>query len=87
MINDVQNFFAIPEEKGENESEEDTTKKNFKKSSKEKSIINEHSEKKIPSKAKKEDKEKNKSAFRIKKCSVFLQSLSLNLHQSECNPS
>ena len=61
MINDVQNFFAIPEEKGENESEEDTTKKNFKKSSKEKSIINELSEKKIPSKAKKEDKEKNKS--------------------------
>ena len=61
MINDVQNFFAIPEEKVENESEEDTTKKNFKKSSKEKSIINELSEKKIPSKAKKEDKEKNKS--------------------------
>ena len=34
MINDVQNFFAIPEEKGENEDEdEDTSKKNFKKNS------------------------------------------------------
>ena len=60
MINDVQNFFAIPEEKGENESEEDTTKKNFKKSSKEKSIINELSQKKIPTKSKKEDKDKEK---------------------------
>ena len=47
MINDVQNFFAIPEEKGENEDEdEDTTKKNFKKSIKE-------SEKKSKSKSKK----------------------------------
>ena len=35
MINDVQNFFAIPEEKGENEDDdEDTTKKNFRKNSK-----------------------------------------------------
>ena len=62
MINDVQNFFAIPEEKGENEDEdEDTTKKNFKKSIKE-------SEKKSKSKSKKnpkpttieEDKDKDK---------------------------
>ena len=64
MINDVQNFFAIPEEKGENEDEdEDTTKKNFKKSIKE-------SEKKSKSKSKKnpkpttieEDKDKDKQS-------------------------
>ena len=64
MINDVQNFFAIPEEKGENEDEdEDTTKKNVKKSIKE-------SEKKSKSKSKKnpkpttieEDKDKDKQS-------------------------
>ena len=64
MINDVQNFFAIPEEKGENEDEdEDTTKKNFKKSI-------EESEKKSKSKSKKnqkpstveEDKDKDKQS-------------------------
>ena len=66
MINDVQNFFAIPEEKGENEDEdEDTTKKNLKKSTKE-------SEKKSKSKSKskknpkpttvEEDKDKDKQS-------------------------
>ena len=49
MINDVQNFFAIPEEKGENEDEdEDTTKKNFKKNSKESEKKSKSKSKKIP---------------------------------------
>ena len=81
MINDVQNFFAIPEEKGENESEEDTTKKNFKKSSKEKSIINELPENKIPSKTKKEykeDKDKNKSKKNLKSTTKETKEINLN---------
>ena len=36
MINDMQNMFEIPEEKGENDEDEDDTKKNFKNNSKEK---------------------------------------------------
>ena len=56
MINDVQNIFAIPEEKGENEEDEDDTKKNFRKSSKEK-YARENSE--IKSKSKKSKKLKD----------------------------
>ena len=62
MINDMQNIFPIQEEKGENESDEDDTKKNFRKSSKEK-----YSEKKSKSKNSKkitdfnEEIEKNKN--------------------------
>ena len=62
MINDMQNIFAIPEEKGENDEDEDDTKKNFKKSSKEK-----YSERKSKSKKSKkindfnENIEKNKN--------------------------
>ena len=62
MINDMQNIFPIQEEKGENESDEDDTKKNFRKSSKDK-----YSEKKSKSKNSKkitdfnEEIEKNKN--------------------------
>ena len=64
MINDMQNIFPIQEEKGENEEDEDDTKKNFRKSSKEK-----YSEKKSKSKSKNskkisdfdQDIEKNKN--------------------------
>ena len=62
MINDMQNIFPIQEEKGENESDEDDTKRNFRKSSKEK-----YSEKKSKSKNSKkitdfnEEIEKNKN--------------------------
>ena len=66
MINDVQNFFAIPEEKGENEDEdEDTTKKNFKKSIKEseqKSQSKNKSKKNPKSTTVEEDKDKDKQS-------------------------
>ena len=66
MINDVQNIFAIPEEKGENEEDEDDTKKNFRKSSKEKYSKDSSKKKSKSKKSKKindfnEDIEKNKN--------------------------
>ena len=81
MINDVQNFFAIPEEKGENEDEdEDTSKKNFKKNSiaSEKKSKSKKNPKPITNEENKDKKEENANKSKNNKLSRKSNGLKAN---------
>ena len=81
MINDVQNFFAIPEEKGENEDEdEDTSKKNFKKNSiaSEKKSKSKKNPKPITAEENKDKKEENANKSKNNKLSRKSNGLKAN---------